>query len=46
MAQEIRDLTSEEVESFSVEDLELLLEAATEEVEPRVAPGTVVPEMC
>ena len=39
MAQEIRELTTEEVETFDLEDLELLLETATEELEPRVAPS-------
>jgi hypothetical protein len=39
MAQELRDLTIEEVEEFTLEDLEALLETATEEIEPRVAPS-------
>ena len=46
MAQELRELTIEEVGEFSLADLELLLETATEEIEPRVAPGVVVSEMC
>ena len=39
MAQELRELTVEEVDEFSLADLELLLEMATEVIEPRVAPG-------
>lgn len=39
MTQETRELTVEEIESFELEDLEVLLETATEELEPRVAPG-------
>lgn len=40
MTSEIRELMVEEEESFELEDLEMLLETATEELEPRVAPGT------
>ena len=42
MAQEIRELTTVEVETFTMEDLEHLLETATEEIEPRVAPTIVL----
>jgi hypothetical protein len=45
MAQELRELTVEEVAEFSMADLELLLEMATEVIEPRVAPGVVVDEL-
>ena len=45
MAQEIREMTTEEVETFDLEDLELLLEMATEELEPRVAPGTAYSDL-
>lgn len=42
MTPEIRELTVEEEESFELEDLEMLLETATEELEPRVAPAAGV----
>lgn len=42
MTQETRELTVEEIESFELEDLEVLLETATEELEPRVAPGVAI----
>jgi hypothetical protein len=38
MAQEKYDLI-EDMETFGIEDLESLLELATEEIEPRVAPA-------
>ena len=46
MAQELRELTVEEVSEFTLMDLELLLETATEKIEPRVAPGVVIDELC
>ncbi|MBM3263430.1 MAG: hypothetical protein FJY97_08405 [candidate division Zixibacteria bacterium] len=39
MAQELRELTIEEVDEFTLEDLEALLATATEEIEPWVAPS-------
>ena len=42
MAQEIRDITTEELDTFTMDDLELLRETATEEIEPRVAPSIVL----
>ncbi len=39
MSQELRELTVVEVDEFTLLDLELLLETATEEIEPRVAPA-------
>ena len=42
MAQEIREVTVEELDTFTMDDLELLLETATEEIEPRVAPSMAV----
>ncbi len=39
MAQTILEITTEDVDIFTMEDLELLLESATEEIEPRVAPS-------
>lgn len=41
MAQELRDLTIVEVDEFTLEDLEMLLATATEEIEPRVAPSGI-----
>jgi|SaaInlStandDraft_5_1057022.scaffolds.fasta_scaffold1186605_1 hypothetical protein len=46
MSQDLRELTVEEVVEFTLMDLELLLETATEEMEPRVAPGTAVGVFC
>ena len=45
MAQELRELTVAEVVEFTMEDLEALLAMATEEIEPRVAPGGVPGDM-
>ena len=42
MAQTILEITTEDVDVFTMEDLELLLESATEEIEPRVAPQLLV----
>lgn len=41
MAQELHELTPEEVSEFTMEDLEALLAMATKEIEPRVAPSVV-----
>lgn len=41
---EAQELTAEELDGFGIEDLEMLLETATEELEPRVAPEPLTPD--
>ena len=46
MSQDLRELTIEEVDEFTLMDLEQLLETATEEIEPRVAPAGMFIDIC